>query len=200
MPKKIDMPFLRESKEAMLSGKKRASTRTRRYGYPGDWFKQFGRTFMLTSVQRTFLDIVVSDHYLEEGFNSSGEFIECWDRLHPRVPYAQRPTRVVFYHRFTLTRSRYHQDRLKMGNHGKFNRIDLTPTQKRERARRKKQRTKMRGMPNPPGTRPRQFTSEGEPVFKSAASAFPTVEQLGLPGLLPVLTPRQRHQFEKRRK
>jgi hypothetical protein len=184
MPKKIDMPFLRESKEAMVSGKKRASTRTRRYGYPGDWFKQFGRTFILTSVQRTFLDIVVRDRYLEEGFASPSEFIECWDRLHPRVPYAERPTRVVFYHRFTLTRSRYHQDNLKMGSHGKFNRTDLTSTQKQGRSRRKKQRGKLRGMPNSKGTSPRQFTAEGEPVFKPAAPGPITMEQLRLPGLL----------------
>lgn len=196
MPKKIDMPFLPESKESMLSGKKRASTRTRRYGYPGDWFQRFGRTFVLTSILRTFLDIVVHDRYLEEGFSSPDAFIECWDRLHPRVPYAERPTRVVYYHRFSSTRSKYHQGR----KSAKFNRTDLSPIQVQERSRRKKQGVKARGMPNPPGTRPRQFTATGEPVFKPAGSAPITVEQLGLPGLLPVLTPRQRRQFGKKQK
>lgn len=101
MPKK-NIPFQPEVKEVMLSGKKTATSRTKRYGYPGDWFPAFGKTFILTEVQRTYLDVVVRYHYSAEGFDSSHAFVQYWNRLHPRVPYVQNPGRVVFLHRFTL--------------------------------------------------------------------------------------------------
>lgn len=101
MPKEIEMPFLPEFEESMLSGKKTTSTRPKRYGYPGDWFPAFGRVFVLREVYPSFLDVVVSLHYVEEGFNSPREFIECWDRLHPHVSYLQRPGRSVYFHLFT---------------------------------------------------------------------------------------------------
>lgn len=96
----IKIPFQPEFEASMLSGKKTATTRTRRYGYPGDWFKAFGRVFVLTEVYPTFLDVVVGLHSLEEGFNSIQEFIDCWDRLHPHITYLQRPSRSVYFHRF----------------------------------------------------------------------------------------------------
>ena len=85
----------------MLSGKKTATTRTKRHGYPGDSFEAFGKAFALTEVQRIYLDIVARYHYQEEGFSSSHEFVECWNRLHRGVPYTARPMRVVYLHRFT---------------------------------------------------------------------------------------------------
>lgn len=102
MPKKINLPFLPEFEVAMLSGKKIATTRTKRYGYPGDWFEAFGRVFVLTEVYPSFLDVVAGLHSLEEGFNSPQEFIGCWDRLHPNVTYLQRPARPVYFHHFSL--------------------------------------------------------------------------------------------------
>lgn len=102
MPKQIDILFLPEFEESMISGKKTATTRTRRHGRPGDWFVRFGRTFVLASIQRIYLDIAVRYRYLEEGFSSSSEFVKYWNKLHPRVPYAQRPNRIVYHHIFTL--------------------------------------------------------------------------------------------------
>jgi hypothetical protein len=84
----------------MLSSKKTATTRTRRYGYPGDCFEAFGRVFILTQVYPSFLDVIVSQHYLAEGFDSPREFIEFWDRIHPNVTYEQKPGRKVYFHRF----------------------------------------------------------------------------------------------------
>lgn len=100
MPKKIDLPFQPEFEIAMLSGKKTATTRPTRYGYPGDWFEAFGRVFTLTEVYPSFLDVVIALHYLEEGFNSPREFIELWDKIHPHITYVQRPGRPVYFHRF----------------------------------------------------------------------------------------------------
>jgi hypothetical protein len=102
MLNKIDLPFQSEWESAMLSGKKTATTRTRRYGYPGNQFKAFGRVFTLTEVYPIFLSVAISLHYLEEGFNSPQEFIDLWNRLHRGVPYRKRPDRKVFFHRFSL--------------------------------------------------------------------------------------------------
>jgi len=100
MLKKIVLPFQSEWESAMLSGKKTATTRTRRYGYPGDEFEAFGRVFILTQVYPSFLDVVISLHYLAEGFDSPQEFIEFWDRIHPHITYLQRSGRAIYFHRF----------------------------------------------------------------------------------------------------
>jgi hypothetical protein len=100
MPNKIDIPFLPEFKESMLSGKKKATTRTKPYGQPGDWFPVFGKTFVLIWIYKTMLEIVAYHFYFEEGFDSRQEFIDCWDRLHPRIKYCDRPERTVYLHRF----------------------------------------------------------------------------------------------------
>jgi hypothetical protein len=102
MPNKIDLPFQPEWESAMLSGKKTATTRTRRYGYPGNQFEAFGGVFILTEVYPSFLDVIVTAHYIEEGFNSPLEFIEFWDKMHPHIIYLQRPGRAVYFHRFAL--------------------------------------------------------------------------------------------------
>ena len=100
MPKKIDIPFLPEFEESMLSGKKKATTRTKRYGEPGDWFLAFGKTFVLTWVYETMLESVAYHFYFEEGFESRQEFIDCWDRLHPRIKFWKNPERTAYLHRF----------------------------------------------------------------------------------------------------
>jgi hypothetical protein len=102
MPKEVLIPFQPEFKESMLAGKKTATSRPKRYGYPGDWFPAFGKTFVLTAVQRTYLDIVVRLHYKEEGFDSPHAFVQYWNRLHPVITFSQRPSRVVYLHYFHL--------------------------------------------------------------------------------------------------
>ena len=52
---KIAIPFLPEFREAMLAERKTATSRTKRYGYPGDYFEQFGRLFILVDVYRISL-------------------------------------------------------------------------------------------------------------------------------------------------
>lgn len=100
MQEKIDIPFMQEFEPLMLTGKKSATTRTKRYGYPGDYFEAFGRVFILTDIYRMALWRVASVHYLEEGFNYEYEFIETWERLHPRKGY--QPDQKVYFHRFRL--------------------------------------------------------------------------------------------------
>lgn len=107
--REVKLPFQPEFKEPMLSGKKTATTRTTRFGQPGDRFQAFGRTFILTEVYRTVLYNIVFNHYEEEGFTYPQAFIECWNKIHRRVSYTQRPARLVYFHRFTITQKAYAQ-------------------------------------------------------------------------------------------
>ena len=84
MINKIQLPFLPTFEQAILSGQKRATTRTRRHGYDGDVFEAFGRYFIITDVQRVQLNTVSYYHYLEEGFNNPQGFIDCWNSLHKK--------------------------------------------------------------------------------------------------------------------
>jgi hypothetical protein len=101
MPKQVFLPFQVEFKDRMLSGKKTSTTRPRRYGRPGDWFRAFGAIFILTEVYQAHLNVVAFTCYGEEGFNSSDEFRTCWNKLHPNVTFEERPNRTVYLHRFT---------------------------------------------------------------------------------------------------
>jgi len=107
---KINLPFLPEFEAALLTAKKRATTRTRRHGYYGDVFEAFGRYYMITDVKRIQLNCVSAYHYLEEGFNSPQDFIKCWNKIHRRLPFEARPDRKVYLHIFEsqLTMCQFH--------------------------------------------------------------------------------------------
>ena len=96
--KMIDLPFLLEWEPQILSGKKSATSRRTRYGYPGDYFEAFGARFILTVVCRFTLEHIARFHWWEEGCTCPEEFINVWTRLHPRVGF--RPERKVYLHRF----------------------------------------------------------------------------------------------------
>jgi hypothetical protein len=56
---------------------------------------------------------------------------------------------------------------------------DLTSIQLQERARRRRERMKMRGLPAPPGTKPSVFMRTGEPIFKPMAAGPVSVLDMG---------------------
>ena len=78
---KVDIPFLPEWEGRMLTGKKSATSRTKRYGCEGDYFEAFGRQFILTYVCRIPLCRVANHNYLEEGCNSGFAFRKVWDQM-----------------------------------------------------------------------------------------------------------------------
>jgi len=102
MNNQIAIPFRPQFKQDMRDGKKTFTTRTKRYGYPGDWFIAFGMYFVLTRVGKTHLKIVAECHYHQEGFESPRGFIEIWEELHPKMGY--QPHRDVFLHEFERAR------------------------------------------------------------------------------------------------
>lgn len=97
---KVYIPFLDMFEPLMLTGKKSATSRTKRYGYAGDWFEAFGRSFVLTEVYMLRLSVIEWNHYLEEGFNYHYEFRQVWEQLHPRAGF--QPDKRVYFHKFKL--------------------------------------------------------------------------------------------------
>ena len=96
----IKIPFLDEFEERMLSGKKTATARTRKYGEAGDVFEAFGQRFILIEVGQHYLGEVAASFYLEEGFYSPQNFRNCWQRLHPRRNHYST---IVWLHQFSRT-------------------------------------------------------------------------------------------------
>ncbi len=94
----IIIPFMEDFKDRLLSGQKTATTRTKKYGNGGDLFSAFGHTFKLTTVRKVYLSFVCSVFYQQEGFNSQAEFVECWNKLHPRKKYHY--SNIVYLHQF----------------------------------------------------------------------------------------------------
>lgn len=95
---KVKIPFLKEFKVPMLSGKKTATSRTKRYGQRGDTFKAFGAMFQIKDVSKMSLGMIANEYYLDEGFISDNEFVQCWRKLHPRKGYV--PDQMVWVHIF----------------------------------------------------------------------------------------------------
>ena len=98
MNNQIAIPFKKQFEQDLRDGKKTMTTRTKRYGYPGDWFTSFGMYFVLTWVSKTQLRIVAESFYHQEGFESPRGFIEIWEKLHPKMGYL--PYREVYLHEF----------------------------------------------------------------------------------------------------
>jgi hypothetical protein len=92
------LPFQPRWREAMLSGRKVCTSRSRRFGRPGDTFQAFGTGFELRAIERLPL-LHVKDHlYLQEGCESPDEFQRAWNELHPRRGFV--PEQPVYVHWF----------------------------------------------------------------------------------------------------
>lgn len=96
----IQIPFLPEFEGDLVTGRKTATSRSKRYGKEGDTFEAFGRVFVITAVTHPPLWAVARWFYKEEGFATQAEFIECWDRIHLRKKYEDDPERLVWLHLF----------------------------------------------------------------------------------------------------
>ena len=103
---RIKIPFLKEFRESMLSGKKTKTSRTKRYGKPGDTFEAFEAVFELTDVQKKALVTVAHLYYKEEGFENKEDFIACWEKLHPKKGYV--PNLLVWLHSFRKVATLYY--------------------------------------------------------------------------------------------
>lgn len=97
-PKQVKIPFHDEFRYRLLTGLKTATTRTRKFGNPGDTFPAYGTTFKIIMVIICNLSLVKLDYYRQEGFGAPAEFVECWKDIHPRNGWI--PSQVVYLHLF----------------------------------------------------------------------------------------------------
>jgi hypothetical protein len=96
--KKVKIPFKPEMAELSLQGKKHMTTRTRKYGDEGDTFEINGVPFAIMGVGNIPLHRVANKLFESEGFSSREEFIDYWNKLHPRKKYD--PDQMVWIHSY----------------------------------------------------------------------------------------------------
>jgi len=80
----IDIPFNEWSEKRLREGRKTATTRTKRYGDPGDRFRAAGANYELTHVVKVPLGIVAEQFYDVEGARTTAAFVEVWEDIHYR--------------------------------------------------------------------------------------------------------------------
>ena len=95
---RIEIPFNDWSKERLLHQTKKATSRTKKYGDIGDWFRVDDFDYEIELVIKVPLWFVAEDLFRSEGAESSEEFIEVWKSIHKRKGY--RPFDMVWYHHF----------------------------------------------------------------------------------------------------
>lgn len=83
----IDIPFNDWSDDQHYQDRKRGTTRTERYGAPGDRFETAGRLFELTHVVKLPLGVVGEYFYEVEGADSPTEFESVWNDIHYQRGY-----------------------------------------------------------------------------------------------------------------
>jgi hypothetical protein len=96
---KIFIPFKEHFEEAMLSGRKTWTTRSKKHGKSGDIFEIFGAKFQIIDVEQMRLGQIL-DHYKQEGCKSPEEFIRIWNTIHPKKGF--NPFDVYWVHFFKL--------------------------------------------------------------------------------------------------
>lgn len=96
----ITLPFLPEFHEKVRSGRKTATARSKAYGKPGDKLQGPGCVLVLENVAKASLGEIAADHWWIEGLESKAEFIEVWNRIHPRKGFD--PAAEVYFHRFRV--------------------------------------------------------------------------------------------------
>jgi hypothetical protein len=104
------MPFYDDMKDAILEGRKTATTRTKNYlNKYAPWdlpvrdammWKNCIIYILWTDVKKMKLGYVRNDHFKEEGFETPEDFEKKWKQIHPRKGYS--PLQEVYFHTFKV--------------------------------------------------------------------------------------------------
>lgn len=94
----VDIPFTEDMAQLSLEGRKHATSRTKKYGDPGDTFFIKDMLLEITSVSKWELLEVYWFGYKAEGFDSSEAFEAKWIKLHPRTGFV--PEQKVWFHEY----------------------------------------------------------------------------------------------------
>lgn len=102
----VSIPFNQWSKRRIAEGKKTATSRSSKYGEPGDRFWCNGVLWKLTDVIEIPLQEVIDKHFRVEGAVTRKELINVWNEIHPKHTYERNPNRPVWFHRFEQVHKR----------------------------------------------------------------------------------------------
>lgn len=100
----VEIPFRDDMIYAVSLGWKCCTSRTKRYGCPGDLFllhrKEIDMKFLceIMGVVQLPLGFVAYRLYQLEGFGDEEDFINVWNELHPKKKY--NPDQLVWVHFF----------------------------------------------------------------------------------------------------
>lgn len=94
------LPFLAKFEDALRSGVKTMTCRTKRYGHPGDILNTRVGPIRLTMVDQVRLGNIRASFWEEEGCESPEDFQATWEAIHPRKPFD--PLLLIWCHEFEL--------------------------------------------------------------------------------------------------
>lgn len=97
-----EIPFLPLFHAAIRAGEKTMTCRRTRYGKPGDILTVKGTPIRirLTNVEPVKLGLIAEHFYKQEGCETPQDFIDVWNRIHPRRRYWAGES--VWWHTFHL--------------------------------------------------------------------------------------------------
>lgn len=96
----VQIPFKAIFQYRMAEGLKFCTSRTKKYGICGDYFRAFSCNFKIVEVEYLKLKIVSAYLYHAEGFDSPEQFEMEWCRIHPRAGWvSEQRVWVHFFHR-----------------------------------------------------------------------------------------------------
>lgn len=101
-PKQISIPFMAAFRGPMRQDIKTKTSRTTIYGYPGDWFNQWGETFQIVALERWSLAYIAEKWWKQEGARNEEEFRQIWRSIHVKAGW--NPAQLVYVHTFERVR------------------------------------------------------------------------------------------------
>lgn len=97
--RQINIPFREDEAQRVVEGRKVRTTRQRAYGDVGDIFSvtydTVTKRYVLTAVEKERLGDVAEQHYSEEGYGSTQEFIDVWSSLYERDGWTPDATKIA---------------------------------------------------------------------------------------------------------
>lgn len=95
---KIKIPFRSEMKAEIMRGRKTCTSRTRKYGDPGDTFEAGEGVYVLTAAKKETYKFIKETLFKQEGFDTPEAFEKLWYQIYPR--HIPQPDEQFWVHYF----------------------------------------------------------------------------------------------------
>lgn len=94
----VYVPFKEWSIDNILDGKKKATSRYKKFGNLGDYFHIYTKTYFFDLIIKLPLWFVRNELYVSEGCYSPEDFESRWNDIHQKRGF--RPNDEIWYHHF----------------------------------------------------------------------------------------------------